>query len=128
MSINKRKNTSKNKRISASGKVYYVIKRKRKPGPKKKRGPKKKKKTEWVRRIFPPWEFKVIICNNKKQIKYLGRYHDEQEIEQIKLSLLDNNSKVKLPTISLNDVNEYLAFSRGEPTCIYECLSVPFSS
>ena len=75
--VKKKKKTSKHRRISADGKIWYYYKKKKKPGPRKKPGPKKKKKTTWVRRVFPPWNFKIIICGNKKQSKYVKRYHTQ---------------------------------------------------
>lgn len=102
-----RKKTSKNRRITESGKIWYYYKKKRKPGPKKKRGPKKKKKTNWVRRTFSPWNFKIVICSNNNQNKYVGRYHNEEEVMAKKETLLSENKKVILPSIRINNGNRY---------------------
>lgn len=101
--VKKKKKTSKHRRISADGKVWYYYKKKKKPGPRKKPGPKKKKKTTWVRRIFPPWNFKIIICGNKKQSKYVKRYHNEEEVMIAKNELLEQNKNVVLPAERLNN-------------------------
>lgn len=98
-----RKNKSRCKRISKDGSVYYYYKKRRKPGPKKKRGPKKKKKISWVRRVFEPWLFKIVICSNKKQIDTIGRFHNEIEIMEKKEELLRNNSEVIFPIERLNN-------------------------
>lgn len=92
-----RKKYSKNRRIKENGEVWYYYAKKKKLGRKKKRGPKKKKKETWVRRVFPSWDFKIIICGNKKQVKYIGRYHDEMEISEAKENLLNNNKNVIFP-------------------------------
>ena len=106
MANKKKKKISKNRRVTKDGKVWYYYRKKRKPGPKKKRGPKKKKKTEWIRRVFLPWNFKIIICSNKKQSKCIKRYHNEEEVLKAKEELIENNNKVIIPIERTNNGRE----------------------
>ena len=106
MANKKKKKISKNRRVTKDGKVWYYYRKKRKPGPKKKRGPKKKKKTEWIRRFFLPWNFKIIICSNKKQSKCIKRYHNEEEVLKAKEELIENNNKVIIPIERTNNGRE----------------------
>ena len=99
----KRKNASKNRRVTKDGNVYYYYRKKKKPGPKKKRGPKKKKKTSWVRRVFAPWLFKIIVCTNKNQVSTVGRFHDESEVMMKKDELLRLNREVICPKERVNN-------------------------
>ena len=93
--IKKKKN--QHKRVSADGHIYYYYPKPKKLGRKKKRGPKKKKKETWVRRVFAPWNFKIIICGNKKQIRVINRYHDEIETIAAKEKLISSNNNVLIP-------------------------------
>jgi hypothetical protein len=97
------KKPSKHKRITADGKVWYYYPKKKKVGRKKKRGPKKKKKETWVRRVFPPWNFRIILCGNKEQIKKIGRYHDELEVSEAKEKLIQENNKILIPVLHKNN-------------------------
>ena len=99
----KKKKISKNKRITKEGKVWYYYRKRRKPGPRKKPGPKKRKKISWVRRVYLPWDFKIILCSNKKQTKYIGRYHNEIEVVEAKNELLVRNFEVILPAEHINN-------------------------
>lgn len=99
----KSKKTTKHKRITEDGRVWYYYPKKKKLGRKKKRGPKKKKKETWVRRTFEPWNFKIVICGNKKQIKNIGRYHNEIEVSEIKEKLIEENNNILIPIQTKND-------------------------
>ena len=105
----KNKKTTKHKRITEDGRVWYYYPKKRKLGRKKKRGPKKKKKETWIRRTFEPWDFKIVICGNKKQVKYIGRYHNEIEISEIKEKLISDNEKVIFPVEYKNNPDDDLS-------------------
>ena len=114
------KKTSKHKRITADGKVWYYYPKKKKLGRKKKRGPKKKKPEPRPKRIFLPWLFKIVICKNKTQTKYIKRFHNEVEDEEYKQKLLDLNNKVILPMQYTNKggvhecVCEYVVLKKRE--------------
>lgn len=101
-----KKKTSKHKRVTEDGRVWYYYPKKKKLGRKKKRGPKKKKKESWVRRVFEPWLFRIILCGNKQQIKYISRHHNELEVSEKKESLLKKNDEVLIPVELKNNPNE----------------------
>ena len=90
------------KKVDSSGntKYYYY---KKKVGRHKKRGPKKKPRKRG-RSWQEPWNFKLILCNSKKQVKYLGVFHDTEEVEYAKKLLLQKNSEVVFPKKYINNV------------------------
>ena len=92
-----KKKTSKHKRVTEDGRVWYYYPKKKKLGRKKKRGPKKKKKESWVRRVFEPWLFKIVLCQNKNEKKFIKRFHNAEEVEEYKGILLAKNNEVILP-------------------------------
>lgn len=91
--------------------TYYYYKKK--VGRKKKRGPKKKKKKRGCEHQ-KPWDFKIVVCNFKKQESVIGIFHDLDEVETAKSFLLEENKKVvfkKNNSILHNDkkINDYLS-------------------
>lgn len=84
---------------SGNTKYYYY---KKKIGRHKKRGARKKKKLRG-RRWQEPWNFKIILCNNKKQSKYLGVFHNTEEVEYVKNILLEKNKNVVFPKLYVNN-------------------------
>jgi hypothetical protein len=79
---------------------YYYYKKKR--GRPKKRGPKKKKRMRG-RRWQEPWDYKIILCNFKKQDRYIDKFHDLGEVEEMKEKLLKQNSTVEIPMLFVNN-------------------------
>ena len=79
---------------------YYYYKKK--VGRHKKRGPKKKSKKHG-RSWQETWNFKIILCSDKKQIKYLGVFHDAEEVEYAKRILLQKNKEVTFPKKYINN-------------------------
>lgn len=75
-------------------KKYYYYKKK--VGRHKKPGPKKKKKIRG-RRWQEPWLFKAVICNFKKQDKYVGQYRNLSDVEKVKKQLLEHNKRILFP-------------------------------
>ena len=75
---------------SGNTRYYYY---KKKVGRHKKRGARKKRKLRG-RRWQEPWNFKIILCSNKKQTKYIGVFHDAEEVEYAKNLLLNQNKAV----------------------------------
>lgn len=110
----KNKKTTKHKRITEDGRVWYYYPKKKKLGRKKKRGPKKKKKETWVRRTFEPWNFKIVLCKNKTQVKFIKRFHNELEVDEYKQKLKENNENVVLPILHTN--------SGRVDNKVYECV------
>lgn len=99
----KKKKYKKTRRVNpANGNVYYYHYKKKRGGGKK-RGRKKKKKTFWIRRIFLPWNYKIVLCLNKRFKKKIGRYHNEVDAMAKKAELLEENKKVILPALQLNN-------------------------
>lgn len=89
------------KKVDSTGNVkYYYYKKKvgrhKKPGPKKK--PRKRGRS-WQE----PWDFKLILCSSKKQVKYLGAFHNAEEVEFTKKQLLKQNSEVIFPKKYINN-------------------------
>jgi len=84
-------------RISENGVKYYYY-YKKKVGRHKKTGKKRKPKKRG-RSWQEQWNYKVIRCVFNKQIEYLGKFHDIEEIEEYKKVLTDKNSEIILPKI-----------------------------
>lgn len=83
-----------------SKKKYYYYKKK--VGRHKKPGPKKKKKMRG-RRWQERWDYKIVICNNRKQDSYVNRYHDLPEVTEARKQLEERNSKILFPKLNLNN-------------------------
>lgn len=79
---------------------YYYYKKKR--GKKKKRGP-KSNKNKIIKKNYKSWDFKIIRCDFKKQIEYIGKYHDLIDVEKKKNELLQQNSTVEIPIKFINN-------------------------
>ena len=84
---------------SGNTKYYYY---KKKVGRPKKRGPKRKPKKRG-RSWQEPWDYKIILCNSKKQIKYIGVYHNLDEVECVKSWMINRNNKVVFPKLYINN-------------------------
>lgn len=82
------------------GSFYYYYYTKKK-GRKKKRGPKSKKKI--TEKKYKRWDFKIIQCISKKQVNYIGQYHDIQEVTTKKEELLEKNKTILLPVKFINN-------------------------
>ena len=86
-----------------NGKKYYYY-YKKKVGRKKKRGPKpkpKKRGRSWQQ----PWDYKIIKCTNRKQIRVIGVLHNRQEVEKAVNALKEKNEKVIVPCLLVNNRN-----------------------
>jgi len=81
-------------------KKYYYYKKK--IGRHKKPGPKKKKKMRG-RRWQEPWDFKIVICSFRKQIKYVGQYRNLAEVEKEKKKLMEYNNSILFPKKHINN-------------------------
>ena len=110
------KKVSKHKRVTSEGKIWYYYPKKKKLGRKKKRGPKKKKPEPRPKRIFLPWLYKIVVCKNKNQVKFVKRFHDEIEVEKYKQFLLAQNDEVILPVAYVNNGNT----NKSIYDCTYE--------
>ena len=89
-----RKRPKRGRRVSCTGKVYYCYP-KRKNGRHKKRGRKPQKiKKE---RIYLPWNYIIVRTNEKRQSKYIGRFHTIQDAYAKKEELLAQNETVVFP-------------------------------
>lgn len=113
------------KKQRADGTTYYYY-YKKKIGRKKKVGRKKKPKKRgrsWQER----WNFKIIKCTFKKQDEFIGKYHDAEEVENIKRIIEQENKQIVFPTEYVNSsrfvhdaynqtqyVSEYLILKRIE--------------
>lgn len=77
--------------------MYYYYKKKR--GRKKKRGPKKVNTKEAVTlaRLNTEWNFKIIKTNNRKQIDYVGIYHNLDDIQKEKEKIINENNSILFP-------------------------------
>lgn len=110
--------------VKEDGSVYYYYRRRKKPGPNKKPGPKKKRVLLRRGKVANPRYFKIIICNNKKQVATIGKFHNEDEVEIEKSRLLLENSNVIISkernndsSISCNIIEacyEYLVLKKNE--------------
>ena len=76
-------------------KVYYYYKKK--IGRPKKRGPKKKPKKRG-RSWQEPWNFKIVLCDFKKQDRVIGYFHNLTETNVAVEHLKEENEKIILPT------------------------------
>ena len=90
------------KKVDSSGNTTYYY-YKKKIGRHKKRGRKKKLKKRG-RRWQEPWDFKIILCRNKKQVKYIGVFHDIEEVEIAREILETKNKSVIFPKKYVNNV------------------------
>ena len=99
--MSKRKFVKPGKRVSANGIVWYYYP-KRHHGRRKKSGPKKKPKPP-KERVYPPWDYIIIISNENKQAKYIGRYHTSTDAFAKKDELLAKNSEVVFPVENANN-------------------------
>lgn len=84
---------------SGNTKYYYY---KKKIGRHKKRGARKKRKLRG-RRWQETWDFKIIQCCSKKQTKYIGVFHNTEEVEYAKNILLKRNESVVFPKMYVNN-------------------------
>jgi len=89
------------KKVDSSGNtVYYYYKKKvgrhKKPGRKKKL---KKRGRKWQE----PWDFKIVLCQNKKQVKYIGVFHSAEEANYAKKLLIKENESVEFPKKYINN-------------------------
>lgn len=78
---------------------YYYQKKKgrhKKPGPKKRT---RKRGRKWQQ----PWDFKIILCSSKKQKKYIGVFHNAEEVEYAKSLLIKQNEEVEFPRKFVNN-------------------------
>ena len=51
---------------------------------------------------YKKWDYKILLCSGKKQIKYIGIYHDLEEVEIIKEKIKVMNKDVRFPVQYLN--------------------------
>lgn len=89
------------RKVRPDGTVYYYYKYKRKIGRHKKPGPKPKPKKKGPKHALP-WDWKVVQCVEKKQEKFVGYYHDQEEIGYVKSQLELRNKNVILPKKFVN--------------------------
>ena len=89
------------RKVRPDGTVYYYYKYKRKKGRPKKRGPKPKPKAKKPRTTMP-WDWKVVQSVGKKQEKFIGYYHDAEEVDILKNMLKERNDAVILPKEHIN--------------------------
>ena len=75
-------------------KTYYYYKKK--IGRHKKPGAKKKKKVRG-RKWQEPWDYKILRFDFRKQVGYVGSYHDLEEVEMAKRILRYKNEEVVFP-------------------------------
>ena len=78
-------------------KKYYYYKKK--VGRRKKPGPKKRKKIRG-RRWQETWDYKIVICNDRKQDKYIEKFHDLQEVNEYRQLLENKNKQILFPKIN----------------------------
>lgn len=83
------------KKISEAGNTYYYY-YKKKVGRHKKSGPKKKPKKRGPKHA-KKWNFKIFQFNFKKQVKFIGYYHDAEEAEYARKILEERNAAVVFP-------------------------------
>lgn len=88
-------------KIFKSDGTFYYSYYKKKLGRKKKRGPKKKYKKKAIKN-YKQWNYKILLCSNKKQIKYIGLYHNIEEIENVKQQIIEDNNAVVFPSQFMN--------------------------
>lgn len=84
------------RKVRPDGTVYYYYKYKRKIGRPKKRGPKPKPKKKGPKNPMV-WDWKIVQCTYKKQETFIGYYHNEEEVEQVKSILVKRNEEVLIP-------------------------------
>ena len=98
---------------------YYYYKKKR--GRHKKTGPKKKKKKPGAKNQ-ETWDFKILQFDLKKEVAYIGKYHNLGEAEVVKERLLMENDEVEFPMKYINNgsdrgyseyVSEFLILRRN---------------
>ena len=82
--------------IKDNGKVVYYYYKKKK-GRHKKTGPKKKKEKKDTNHNYNSWDYKIVLCRDNKQIKYLGKYKSLSEVCIVKEYLESLNKKVEFP-------------------------------
>lgn len=75
-------------------KKYYYYKKK--VGRHKKPGAKKKKRQRG-RRWQEPWDYKILRFDFRKQVGYIGQYHDLSEVEMVKRILNRKNEEIVFP-------------------------------
>ena len=99
--------------------TYYYYKKKR--GRHKKTGPKKKKKKPGAKNQ-ETWDYKILQFDSRKQVAYIGKYHNLGEAEIVKEKLIQENEKVEFPVKYKNNgdnrgyteyVSEYLILKRN---------------
>lgn len=92
------------RKVRPDGTVWYYY-YKKKCGRHKKPGPKKKVEKVHKERVYKPWDFKIVKCIAKHESKYIGRYHDIQDVYDAKKLLEDQNAKVVFPRKYINNGN-----------------------
>ena len=98
------------RKVRPDGTVYYYYKYKRKIGRPKKRGPKPKPKKKGPKHPML-WDWKVVQSVGKKQEKFIGYYHDMEEVGILKNMLKERNDAVIIP-------KEYINYSKKSKTLI----------
>lgn len=93
---------SKHIKYKADGTPYYSY-YKKKLGRPKKRGPKSKKYIPVKERNYQKWDFKILRFDFKKQVEYIGQYHDYGEVTEKMNSLLEENKKIEIPVKFINN-------------------------
>ncbi|MBP5458345.1 MAG: hypothetical protein J6Y37_17785 [Paludibacteraceae bacterium] len=92
------------KKTKADGSTYYYYYQK-KIGRHRKRGRRKKKKLRG-RRWQEGWDYKIIRFDFRKQVEYVGTYHDLDEVQYVKKILEEKNAKVVFPRNFSNNGNK----------------------
>lgn len=100
--------------------TYYYYKKKR--GRHKKTGPKKKKKKPGAKNQ-ETWDYKILQFDSRKQVAYIGKYHNLGEAEVVKERLIQENEMVEFPVKYKNNkgergyseyISEYLILKRND--------------
>ena len=106
--------------LREDGSTYYYYYTKKR-GRHKKTGPKKKKKKPGAKNQ-DTWDFKILQFDSKKQVAYIGKYHNLGEADAVKQKLLKENDSVEFPVKYVNNgkyrghneyVSEYLILKRN---------------
>lgn len=89
------------RKVREDGTVWYYY-YKKKCGRHKKPGPKPKPKPKKIR-VYPAWNYRIIRFNNKKQKKYIGRYHTAEDAYLAKEQFENENANVIFPKEYVNN-------------------------
>jgi hypothetical protein len=90
------------KKYREDGTFYYTY-YKKKRGRKKKRGPKKVRYKKKEVKNYQRWDFKILRFDFKKQVQYIGLYHDYPEVCEKRRELEAENAKIELPIKYVNN-------------------------